>query len=61
MIKALVAIALAAWLGLAGAQSFPTRPVTLISPFPPGGSTDIVARIVAAELTTPRSGPASAR
>jgi hypothetical protein len=25
-------LALAAWFGIAGAQSFPTRPVTLISP-----------------------------
>ena len=28
------------------AQTFPTRPVTLIVPFPPGGSTDTAARIV---------------
>ena len=33
--------------GVAGAQSFPTRPVTLIVPFPPGGSTDTSARIIA--------------
>ena len=31
----------------AAAQSFPSRPITLISPFPPGGSTDTTARIVA--------------
>jgi tripartite-type tricarboxylate transporter receptor subunit TctC len=40
-------IALAACAGIAGAQSYPTRPVTMISPFPPGGSTDTTARIVA--------------
>ena len=33
------------------AQGFPNRPLRYIVPFPPGGSTDIVARIVAAGLT----------
>jgi tripartite-type tricarboxylate transporter receptor subunit TctC len=39
--------------GLALAQSgapFPSRPVTLVLPFPPGGSTDIVARIIQPRL-----------
>jgi tripartite-type tricarboxylate transporter receptor subunit TctC len=39
------ACALAA--GIAQAQGFPNRPVTLVSPFPPGGSTDTTARIIA--------------
>lgn len=35
----------------ATAQSFPTKPVRIISPYAPGGSTSIVARIVAAKMT----------
>jgi len=35
------------------AAQFPTRPITLISPFPPGGSTDTTARIIAEAMTAP--------
>jgi tripartite-type tricarboxylate transporter receptor subunit TctC len=34
----------------ASAQTYPSRPVKVIVPFPPGGTTDIVARIVAERL-----------
>jgi tripartite-type tricarboxylate transporter receptor subunit TctC len=37
----------------ASAQNYPTRPITMIAPFPAGGSTDIVARIVAEGMKTP--------
>ena len=46
---ALAALALSAcaWTGAALAQSFPTRPVTLIVPWPAGGTTDVGLRALA--------------
>jgi tripartite-type tricarboxylate transporter receptor subunit TctC len=38
-------------LGSAVAQTFPSQTVKIIVPFPPGGTTDILARQVASELT----------
>jgi len=45
-----VAMALAAPLA-ASAQDYPTRSVVLVSPFPPGGSVSLVARIVAEKMS----------
>jgi tripartite-type tricarboxylate transporter receptor subunit TctC len=45
------AAALALTSSAAWAQAFPTRTITLIVPFPPGGSTDVAARIVADHMS----------
>lgn len=48
---ALTALALLALLpAVASAQTYPSRPVKIISPFPPGGGTDLVARTVGQSL-----------
>jgi tripartite-type tricarboxylate transporter receptor subunit TctC len=41
------ALCLAGWVGAAQAQNFPSRPVTLIVPWPAGGTTDIGMRALA--------------
>lgn len=43
-------LALATATGIAHAQDYPSRPINLIVGFPPGGSNDIVARILAPRL-----------
>jgi tripartite-type tricarboxylate transporter receptor subunit TctC len=52
LFRALAAIALAgtALAAQAQAQSFPSKPIRLICPFPPGGAVDIASRAIAAEL-----------
>jgi tripartite-type tricarboxylate transporter receptor subunit TctC len=49
-ILASIALVLLGTIAFAQAQPFPSRAVTLVSPFPPGGSTDAVARILAERM-----------
>jgi tripartite-type tricarboxylate transporter receptor subunit TctC len=46
-----LALALAPFHGVAAAEEWPTRPVTMIVPFPAGGPADIAARAVANALS----------
>jgi tripartite-type tricarboxylate transporter receptor subunit TctC len=48
--RAFVAIVFTLLASAAAAQSWPTRPVTLLTPFPPGGGTDVTARTFALKL-----------
>ena len=48
--KLFLKIALSFWIGIAGAQGFPSKPVKIIVAFPPGGGTDIVARLLGQKL-----------
>ena len=42
---------LVALTAVAAAQDYPTKPVRLIIPFPPGGSNDVVGRMIATQLS----------
>ncbi|MGH6771450.1 MAG: Bug family tripartite tricarboxylate transporter substrate binding protein [Xanthobacteraceae bacterium] len=44
------AFAVLAFVGSAAAQGYPTRPINMIVPYPPGGPTDTLARIFAERL-----------
>ena len=37
--------------GVAAAQAFPVKPITFVSPFPPGGGNDLISRSVAVPMT----------
>jgi tripartite-type tricarboxylate transporter receptor subunit TctC len=45
-----IALALIAGIAPVQAQTYPSRSITLVVPFPPGGSTDVAARIMADKM-----------
>ena len=51
LVSVVLAALTAALAGVASAQSWPTKPVRIINPFPPGGGTDVFARPLAVKLT----------
>src|SRR5262245_40526999 len=58
MYRMLVAAVFAAiWTTAAPAQTYPTKPITLVVPFAAGGPSDIVGRILAERMKTPLGQP----
>jgi tripartite-type tricarboxylate transporter receptor subunit TctC len=49
--RLLIAVGLACTLSPVAAQDFPTKPITLLIPFPPGTGNDVVGRIVGNKLS----------
>ena len=53
-VAALASMFCAAVLATSGVQAqtaFPSKPITMIVPFPPGGPTDLVARVIAQKMS----------
>ncbi len=51
LLTALIATMLGlGWTGLAAAQGYPARPITMIVPFPAGGATDTLARFLSEQM-----------
>ncbi len=50
-ILGIAAVAMAGGWPLSSQAAFPDRPITLVVPFPAGGSTDLIARLVASRMT----------
>ena len=48
----LAIVAIAGLQGNARAQAYPNKPIRLVVPFPPGGSADVLARLVGSKLST---------
>jgi len=51
MRRALFGLALALASAIAGAQDWPSKPVRFVVPYPPGGGTDVIARILQQRLS----------
>ena len=51
MKRIVLSFALAAVAGVVHAQAWPTKPIRFVMPYPPGGSSDILARPIANEMS----------
>ena len=54
----LFAAALSLFAAIASAQDFPSRPIRIVVPFPPGGSTDVIGRRIAEKFQASMGQPA---
>ncbi|MGH8767058.1 MAG: Bug family tripartite tricarboxylate transporter substrate binding protein [Burkholderiales bacterium] len=56
LLSRLAVLLIGVWSAVALSQTYPPKPVTLVVPYPPGGGADVMARIIAANLTAQLSG-----
>ena len=50
MLRIVIALSLALCVVAAAAQSYPSRPIRLVVPFPPGGTNELLSRIISQRL-----------
>ena len=50
-IAAVAAVIVVSVAAFAASSDYPTRPITLIVPYPAGGGNDVIARLVAAKMS----------
>lgn len=50
-LRRLVTVGLIALAASAAAQNYPAKPIRIISPYPPGGTTDVLARLIGPKMT----------